>query len=107
MVLENLSDGFEGSNYFCLAHVTKELFEFWANKDPLTTLENDLLNFQVFDNKYIETLKSNHKQNPEDVFGSQHGVINWLCTADIINTTLQAVVDRDDTVERMAYRQRQ
>ena len=51
--------------------------------------------------------KSNHKQNSEDVFGPQHGVINWLCVAEQINTTLQAVVDRDDTVERMAYRQRQ
>ena len=43
-------------------YVPKELFEFWANKDPLTTLENDLLDHQVFDNNFIETLKSNHKQ---------------------------------------------
>ena len=35
-------------------YVPKELFEFWANKDPLTTLENDLLDHQVFDNNFIE-----------------------------------------------------
>ena len=43
----------------------------------------------------------------KDVFGKQHGVINWICTPDLINTTLQPVVDREDTVERMNYRQRQ
>ena len=47
----------------------------------------------------------NWKGNTEDVFGSKHGVVNWLCTPDLINTTLQPVVDRDDTMERMVYRQ--
>lgn len=50
---------------------------------------------------------NNWKNNTKDVFGKQHGVINWICTPDLINTTLQPVVDRDDTVERMNYRQRQ
>ena len=50
---------------------------------------------------------NNWKNNTKDVFGKQHGVINWICTPDLINTTLQPVVDREDTVERMNYRQRQ
>jgi len=50
---------------------------------------------------------SNHKNNKEDVFGPQHGVINWLCSATVLNTTLQAVVDKDDTVERMVWRRSQ
>jgi len=50
---------------------------------------------------------SNHKQNKEDVFGPQHGVINWICSREKLNTTLQAVVDRNDTVERMVWRRNQ
>src|SRR6056300_1587014 len=49
----------------------------------------------------------NHKNNKEDVFGAQHGVINWICSTIQLNTTLQAVVDRDDTVERMVWRRNQ
>ena len=49
----------------------------------------------------------NHKNNKEDVFGAQHGVINWICSTIQLNTTLQAVVDRDDTVERMVWRRSQ
>jgi len=49
----------------------------------------------------------NHKSNAENVFGAQHGVINWLCSTIQLNTTLQAVVDRDDTVERMVWRRNQ
>jgi len=51
--------------------------------------------------------KSNHKNNNEDVFGPQHGVINWLCSRDQLNTLLQPVVDREDTVERMVWRRNQ
>lgn len=47
---------------------------------------------------------NNNKNNQVNVFGNQHGVINWLCSASQLNTTLQAVVDRDDTVERMVWR---
>lgn len=50
---------------------------------------------------------NNHKNNSENVFGNQHGVINWLCSATELNTTLQAVVDKDDTVERMVWRRSQ
>ena len=50
---------------------------------------------------------NNHKNNKENVFGNQHGVINWICSAEQLNTTLQAVVDRDDTVERMVWRRNQ
>ena len=50
---------------------------------------------------------NNHKNNSENVFGNQHGVINWLCSATVLNTTLQAVVDKDDTVERMVWRRSQ
>jgi FkbM family methyltransferase len=49
----------------------------------------------------------NHKNNTEDVFGAQHGVINWIASTIQLNTTLQAVVDRDDTVERMVWRRSQ
>lgn len=47
---------------------------------------------------------SNSKKRKENVFGNQHGVINWLCSVTELNTILQAVVDRDDTVERMIWR---
>ena len=50
---------------------------------------------------------NNHKNNSENVFGNQHGVVNWLCSATELNTTLQAVVDKDDTVERMVWRRSQ
>lgn len=50
---------------------------------------------------------NNHKQNQDNVFGNQHGVINWLCSANPLNTVLQTVVDREDTVERMVWRRNQ
>ena len=50
---------------------------------------------------------NNNKNNQVNVFGNQHGVINWLCSVTQLNTTLQAVVDRDDTVERMVWRRSQ
>ena len=49
---------------------------------------------------------NNHKQNTQNVFGPQHGVINWVCSAELLNTKLQPVVDRDDSIERMVYRSR-
>src|SRR6056300_75117 len=51
--------------------------------------------------------KNNQKNNHNDVFGRTHGVINWVCTAYKLNTKLEPVVDRDDTVERMVYRSRE
>ena len=51
--------------------------------------------------------KNNQKNNTDDVFGPTHGVINWICTAYQLNTELEPVVDRDDTVERMVYRRRE
>ena len=51
--------------------------------------------------------KNNQKNNTNDVFGPKHGVINWVCTAYGLNTELEPVVDRDDTVERMVYRSRE
>lgn len=51
--------------------------------------------------------KENQKNNLENVFGPKHGVVNWVCTAYSLNTKLQPVVDRDDTVERMVYRSRE
>ena len=50
---------------------------------------------------------NNFKHETVDVFGPQHGVINWICSREKLNTTLQAVVDRDDTVERMVWRRNQ
>jgi FkbM family methyltransferase len=49
----------------------------------------------------------NHKNNKEDVFGAQHGVINWIASTADLNFKLSSVVDRDDTVERMVYRRTQ
>ena len=49
----------------------------------------------------------NFKGNTEDVFGPKHGVINWLCSATKLNTTLEAVVDNEDSVERMVWRRNQ
>jgi len=46
----------------------------------------------------------NHKNNKEDVFGAQHGVINWIASTVDLSDKLSRVVDRDDTVERMVYR---
>ena len=47
---------------------------------------------------------NNFKKESQDVFGPRHGVINWICSIKQLNTTLQPVVDRDDTVERMNWR---
>ena len=47
---------------------------------------------------------NNFKKESKDVFGPRHGVINWICSIKQLNTTLQPVVDRDDTVERMNWR---
>ena len=49
----------------------------------------------------------NHKNNKEDVFGAQHGVINWIASTADLSVKLSSVVDRDDTVERMVYRRSQ
>jgi FkbM family methyltransferase len=49
----------------------------------------------------------NHKNNTEDVFGAQHGVINWIASTADLSVKLSSVVDRDDTVERMVYRRSQ
>ena len=49
----------------------------------------------------------NHKNNTEDVFGPQHGVINWIASTADLSVKLSGVVDRDDTVERMVYRRSQ
>ena len=49
----------------------------------------------------------NHKNNKEDVFGAQHGVINWIASTADLSVKLSRVVDRDDTVERMVYRRSQ
>ena len=49
----------------------------------------------------------NHKNNKEDVFGAQHGVINWIASTADLSVKLSGVVDRDDTIERMVYRRSQ
>ena len=43
-------------------YVPKELFQFWTKKDPLTSLENGLLETHVFNKNYIEELKLTHQQ---------------------------------------------
>ena len=47
--------------------------------------------------------KNNHKGNTEDVFGPQHGVLNWIASTNSIQG-LQSVVDEDDTIQRMVRR---
>ena len=48
--------------------------------------------------------KNNHKQNKQNVFGPQHGVINWVCSPLPLNTKLPSVISRDDTMEKMVER---
>ena len=55
----------------------------------------------------IRSIILDEKNNTDDIFGPKHGVINWVCTAYKLNTKLEPVVDRDDTVERMVYRSRE
>ena len=104
----------------------KELSVLVGMRNILTNAKPDLLIEMQDESTYADTfdfLKSvnynmfwfpvptynpnNHKQNKQDIFGRQHGVINWVCSADKLNTSLQPVVDRDDTVERMEWRKRQ
>lgn len=47
---------------------------------------------------------NNHMHNSEDVFGPQHGVLNWLCTPTPIQTDLKPVQDRTDTIEKAVLR---
>jgi len=47
---------------------------------------------------------NNHRHNSEDVFGPQHGVLNWLCTPTPIQTDLKPVQDRTDTIEKAVLR---
>lgn len=46
----------------------------------------------------------NHNKIKEDVFGKQHGVLNWLCTPTPIQTDLKPVQDRTDTIEKAVLR---
>ena len=48
----------------------------------------------------------NHNKITEDVFGKQHGVLNWLCTPQPIDTRLTKVTDRTDTIEKATARER-
>lgn len=47
---------------------------------------------------------NNHKGNTEDIFGKQHGVLNWLCTPYQVSTGLVPVTDRTDTIEKAVLR---
>lgn len=49
---------------------------------------------------------NNHNKITEDVFGRQHGVLNWLCTQRPIRFDLQPVTDRTDTIEKATVRDR-
>jgi FkbM family methyltransferase len=44
----------------------------------------------------------NHKGNTKDIFGPQHGVLNWFATQ--VTTDLTPVVDGTDTIEKMVKR---
>ena len=46
----------------------------------------------------------NYNHNSENVFGKQHGVLNWLCTPQPIDTKLTPVTDRTDTIEKAVDR---
>lgn len=45
----------------------------------------------------------NHKHNSTNIFGSQHGVINWFVTTQ--SCSLQQVLDSSDTIEKVVKRQ--
>ena len=47
---------------------------------------------------------TNHNNVEENIFGENHGVINWVATVQDIQTTLEPIVDENDTVERMVRR---
>ena len=47
---------------------------------------------------------NNHKKNKQNIFGPQHGVINWVCSYLPLNTKLPSVISRDDTMEKMVER---
>lgn len=46
----------------------------------------------------------NHKGIKENIFGLEHGVINWIATVENITTTLIAVEDENDTIQKMVRR---
>ena len=70
--------------------------------DYLKSLEYNIFWFPV------KTFNSaNQKGQTKDIFGNEHGVINWVASADELNTNLIPVVDRDDSVERMVHRRKE
>ena len=104
----------------------KELDVLIGMRNTLTSQKPDLLIEMQDESTYADTfdyLKSleynmywfpvktfnpiNQKGNKENIFGDQHGVINWVASADMLNTNLNPVVDREDTMERMVYRSRE
>lgn len=44
----------------------------------------------------------NHKSNAEDIFGPQHGVLNWFATKHTVQ--LDPVLDGSDTIEKLVKR---
>ena len=101
----------------------RELQVLYGSRSTLANSKPDLLIEMQDESKYISTyqfLKSfnynifwvpvatynpaNHKQVEENIFGSNHGVINWFATVEDLQTNLMPVVDENDTVERMVRR---
>ena len=44
----------------------------------------------------------NHKGNTKDIFGPQHGVLNWFATKH--SAQLEPVLDGSDTIEKLVKR---
>ena len=61
------------------------------------------LNYNIYWFNVATYTPNNYKQNKDDVFGPEHGVLNWFASHDIVNT-LDPVVDKDDSIERLNYR---
>ena len=77
-------------------------------QDPTTYAKTfDFLNgfeYNIYWLSVSTYTEHNHKGNTQDVFGKQHGVINWIASTSDLSNELISVVDRNDTVERMAWR---
>ena len=61
------------------------------------------MNYNIYWFNVATYTPNNYKQNKDDVFGPEHGVLNWFASHDIVNT-LDPVVDKDDSIERLNYR---
>jgi len=61
------------------------------------------LNYNIYWFNVATYTTDNHKQNKEDIFGPEHGVLNWFALQGTVNT-LNPVIDKNDSIERLNHR---